>query len=137
MDTSVHHTAHSAYQLHYHLVWIPRYRKKVLLEPLESRLKAIFTEVAEKYTFRILAVEIMPDHVHLFVGAPPKYSPSDLVRLFKGTSSRLLEKEFPEIIRRHYWGKNATLWAEGYYVGTAGNVSAEVIRRYIEECQGK
>jgi putative transposase len=137
MDTSVHHTAHSAYQLHYHLVWTPRYRKKILFEPLESRLKAIFNEVAEKYSFRVLAVEVMPDHVHLFVGAPPKYSPSELIRLFKGTSSRLLGKEFPEIIRHHYWGKNATLWSEGYYAGTAGNVSAEIIRRYIEECQGK
>jgi putative transposase len=137
MDTSVQHTAHSAYQLHYHLVWIPRFRKKILIEPIESRLKSLFAEIAERYKFRILALEVMPDHVHLFVSAPPKYSPSELVQLFKGISSRVLGKEYPHILRRYYWGKNTALWSAGYYVGTAGNVSAEVIRRYIEESQGK
>lgn len=76
----------------------------------------------------------MPDHVHLFVSAPPKFSPSDLARYFKGISSRRLMQEFPAL-RRQYWGKHATLWAEGYYVGTAGHVSAATIKRYIEECQ--
>ncbi len=76
----------------------------------------------------------MPDHVHLFISAPPKVSPAEIVRLFKGITSRRLKQEFLQI-RRAYWGQNATLWAEGYYVGTAGHVSAEIIKRYIEECQ--
>lgn len=121
------------------MVWIPRYRKRLLVGPVADRLKALFAEISSQYDFEILAVEVlgmrsMHDHVHLFVSAPPRFSPSDLVRYFKGSSSRRLMQEFPAL-RRQYWGKCATLWAEGYYVGTAGHVSADIIKRYIEECQ--
>ena len=134
MPQEVNHSPHSAYVINYHLVWIPRYRKKVLVGPVEARLKELLAEVATQYGFEILAVEVMPDHVHLFVSAPPKFAPAEIVRLFKGITSRKLKKEF-ESLGRQYWGKNATLWAEGYYVGTAGHVSAETIKRYIEESQ--
>ena len=128
--------AHCVYIINYHLVWIPRYRKKILVEPIATRLKQLFREIATQYGFEILADEALrvPDHVHLFVSAPPKFAPAQVVRLFKGITSRRLTREFQQI-RRAYWGPNATLWAEGYYVGTAGHVSAETIRRYIEECQ--
>lgn len=76
----------------------------------------------------------MPDHVHLFVSAPPKFSPADIVRYFKGIMSRRLMQQFPSR-QRQYWGEKATLWAEGFYVGTAGHVSAATIKRYIEERQ--
>ena len=134
MPHKANHSPHSAYVINYHLVWIPRYRKKVLVGPVEVRLKELLAEIATQYEFEILAVEVMPDHVHLFVSAPPKFSPAEIVRLFKGITSRRLKKEF-ESLRHPYWGKNATLWAEGYYVGTAGYVSAETIQRYIEESQ--
>lgn len=68
----------------------------------------------------MLAYEIMPDHVHLFVSAKPKYAPSQIVRLFKGMTSRMLMSEF-EYLRQQYWGEKATLWAESYYIGTAGH----------------
>ncbi len=99
-------------------------------------MKELLAEIAIQYGFEILAVEVMPDHVHLFVSAPPKFAPAEIVRLFKGITSRKLKKEF-ESLRRQYWGEHATLWAEGYYVGTAGHVSAETIKRYIEESQKK
>jgi len=134
MDQNAKHNAHCVYVINYHLVWIPRYRKKVLVEPIATRLKQLFREIATQYGFEIVADEVMPDHVHLFVSTPPKFAPSQVVRLFKGITSRRLTQEFAQI-RRAYWGPNATLWAEGYYVGTAGHVSAETIRRYIEECQ--
>jgi len=153
----VKHNPHCAYQINYHpsagsghrLVWIPRYRKKVLQEPVAERLRAICAEIATELGFavpagrqEVLALEVLPDHVHLFVSCPPPWSPADVVRRFKGRSSRLLMQEFPQL-RRQYWG-GRTLWAEGYYVGTAclqvgrqaGHVSAETIRRYIEESQG-
>jgi putative transposase len=98
-------------------------------------LKQICFEIATELEFEILALEVMPDHVHLFVSCPPKWSPSEIVRRFKGRSSRRLMLEFAQLKRR-YWGKRATLWAESYYVGTAGHVSAETIKRYIEESQG-
>ena len=136
MPQETHHRPHSAYIINYHLVWIPRYRTKFLVGPVEARLKELLAEIATQYGFEILAVEVMPDHVHLFVSAPPKFAPAEIVRLFKGITSRRLKKRF-EILRRQYWGEHATLWAEGYYVGTAGHVSAETIQRYIEESQKK
>jgi IS605 OrfB family transposase len=145
MPQETNHNPHSAYGINCHLVWIPRYRKKVLVGSVEARLKELLAEIATQYGFEIMAVEVtpalacgasVPDHVHLFVSAPPKFSPAEIVRLFKGITSRRLKKEF-ESLRRQYWDKNATLWAEGYYVGTAGHVSAETIKRYIEESQKK
>jgi putative transposase len=141
MPQETHHSPHSAHVIvrtafANHLVWIPRYRKKVLVGPVEASLKELLAEIATHYRFEILAVEGMPDHVHLFVSAPPKFAPAEIVRLFKGITSRQLKKEF-ESLRRQYRGKHASLWAEGYYVGTAGHVSAETIKRYIEESQKK
>ena len=99
--------------INYHLVWIPRYRKKVLGGPITERLKALLQEIADQYGFELLAQEVMPDHVHVFVTAPPKVSPAEIVRLLKGITSRRLKQEFAAI-RRQYWGPKASLWAEGY-----------------------
>ena len=128
MPQEANHRPHSTYIINYHLVWIPRDRKKVLVGPVEARLKELLAEITAQSSFEILAVEGMPDHVHQFVSAPPKFAPAEIVRLFKGIPSRKLKKEY-ESLRRQYWGKNATVWAEGYYVGTAGHVSAETIQR--------
>ena len=114
MPRETNHSPHSAHVINYHLVWIPRYRKKVLIGPVETRLKELLAEIATQYGLEILAVEVMPEHVHLFVSAPPKFSPAEIVRLFKGNTSRRLKEEL-ESLRRQYWGKNATLWAEGWY----------------------
>ncbi len=134
MDQNLRRHPHCVYVINYHLVWIPRYRKQILTGDIETRLKQLLGNIATQYGFEILAQEVMPDHVHLFVSVPPKFSPAEIVRLFKGITSRRLKQEFLQI-RRADWGKNATLWAEGYYVGTAGHASAEIIKRYIEECQ--
>jgi putative transposase len=99
-----------------------------------DRLRELLHEIAAQYGFEVLACEVMPDHVHLFVSAPPKHSPADLAKLFKGIASRRLRQELAEQIRRKIW-KPGTLWSPSYYVGTAGNVSSEVITHYIEECQ--
>ena len=115
-------------------------------------MKELLAEIATQYGFEILAVEVtpalgahevrlrrcasVPDPVHLFVSAPPNFAPAEIVGLFKGITSRRLKKEF-ESLRRQYWGEHATLWAEGYSVGTAGHLSAETIQRFIEESQKK
>ena len=127
----VYHTA-------YHIVWIPKYRKSILVKKVAKRLETLIHEIANKYGFEILAPEIMPDHIHLFVSAHPKFAPATLVKLFKGITARKLFKEFPELkkkLRKKLRGGH--FWIPSYYVGTAGNVSAETIRRYIEECQEK
>lgn len=126
-------TKGAAYNINYHLVWCPKYRRKILTGSISNRLSELFKEIAHKWQVQIIAHEVMPDHVHLFVSAPPKYSPSKLAQLFKGTTSYVLRLEFPEV-KKLIW-KAGTLWSPGYYVGTAGNVSAATIQRYIEECQ--
>jgi putative transposase len=127
MDKTAEKTPHAVYVINYHLVWIPRYRKKVLVGPVAECLKILLSEIAKQYGFEIVAHEIIPDHVHLFVSAPPKFAPAEIVRLFKGITSRRSKQEFA-ILRRQYWGEHATLWAESYHVGTAGHVSAGTIK---------
>jgi putative transposase len=126
-------TKGAKYNLNYHLVWCPKYRRAILKGVIADRLAGLLGEVADKWNLTIIALEVMPDHVHLFVSAPPKYSPAKLAQLFKGTTSYVLRLEFPEV-KQVIW-KAGTLWSPGYYVGTAGNVSAETIRHYIEASQ--
>lgn len=121
-------TRYSVYNLNYHLVWIPKYRRPVLTGEVRDRLLEIFQTVAKQNGMEILAVEVMPDHVHLFVSAPPRHSPAWVVNAFKGTSARWLREWFPHL-RSEIRGR---LWTRTYYVGTAGTVSAETVRRYIE-----
>ncbi len=126
-------TKGAAYNLNFHLVWCPKYRRKILIGLIAARTTELLKEIAKKWGVQVIAQEVMPDHVHLFVSAPPKFSPSKLAQLFKGTTSYVLRLEFPEVKQVIY--KAGTLWSPGYYVGTAGNVSSQTIRRYIEECQ--
>ena len=130
----VKRTKGAVYNINYHLVWCPKYRRHILSGQVADRLRELLDEIAVQYGFEILACEVMPDHVHLFVSAPPKYSPANLAKLFKGITFRRLRQELSEPIRNHIW-KPGTLWSPSYYVGTAGNASSQVIRRYIEECQ--
>jgi putative transposase len=126
-------TKEARYNLNYHLVWTPKYRRAILTDLIASRLVELFKEIAEKWGVQIIAQEVMSDHIHLFVSAPPRYIPAKLAQLFKGTTSYVLRLEFPEV-RQAIW-KEGTLWSPNYYVGTAGNVSTITIQRYIEECQ--
>jgi putative transposase len=114
----------------YHMVWCSKYRRRVLTGIVADRLKEILMTVAVQRELEVIALEVMPDHVHLFASAPPTVSPADLVKVFKGVSARLLLNEFPTLAWRTGRG---TLWAPSYFVGTAGNVSAEAVERYIAE----
>lgn len=135
MDTKhVKATKGARYHINYHLVWCPTFRRPVLVGKVAERLQELLGEIAEKWGFEVLAQEVMPDHVPLFVSAPPKYSPADLSQLSQGATARSLRQEFPAEINKHIW-KVGTFWSPSYYVGTAGHVSADVIKRYILECQ--
>ncbi len=117
-------TRHSRYHIFYHLVWIPKYRKCILSGKVAERVEAILMEIAEDKGLEITGLEVMPDHVHLFVSSPPQHSPSLLVNWFKGISARLYNHRFKD---------GRIRWAPAYYVGTAGTVTKETIRKYIEE----
>ncbi|MBI4145229.1 IS200/IS605 family transposase [Candidatus Woesearchaeota archaeon] len=132
MELGVKSTRNAVYQTAYHAVWIPKYRKRVLTEHVADRLRGVLHEIAQANGFEILALEIQPDHVHLFYSAPPAIAPSLAVQWFKGISARTLFCEFPHLSK--ILGKGH-LWAPSFYIGTAGQVSAATIKRYIERTE--
>jgi putative transposase len=119
-------TAGAVYDLHYHLVWCPKYRRAVLTGAVETRLRALLAEKAAAMEVQIEALEVMPDHVQLFIAAPPTDAPQHLANQFKGSTSRVLRQEFP-----HLRSRLPTLWSRSYYIGSTGHVSEETIKRYI------
>ena len=128
--SSLRRTRHAVYDLKYHFVWIPKYRKLVLRGAVAKRLKEIFQGIAERYGFEIDTMEVMEDHVHLFLVVPPRYAPSEVVNILKSISAKVLFKEFPAL-KKELWG--GELWNDGYFVRSVGDqVTAEVIRRYIK-----
>ena len=116
--------------MHYHLVWCPKYRRPVLTGAVAARLKELVAEKAAAMEVQIEALDVMPDHVHLFLGAPPTDAPQHLANQFKGYTSRVLRQEFP-----HLRSRLPTLWSRSYYIGSAGHVSEETIKQYIASQQ--
>jgi putative transposase len=120
------HAKNKVYLINYHLIWCPKRRKKILIGDIKTRLEQIINEVAREKNTKILALEIMPDHLHLFVSSHPNIPINNLIRAFKGRSSNLLRKEYPDLL------KLPSLWTHSYFVSTAGNVSNETIQKYID-----
>ena len=128
--SAVKRAKHAVYDLKYHFVWIPKYRKLILKETVAESLRTIFYGIAERYEMEIDTLEAMPDHVHLFLMAPPKCSPSQVVQTLKSVSARELFSRHPEL-RETLWG--GELWSNGYFVRSVGDeVTADMIRRYIK-----
>lgn len=121
--------AHTTHRLMYHLVWVPKYRKRVLHGKIADRLKELFCECADMNRWQIEELNIQNDHVHILIQMNPDVSVSKMVQLFKGSSSKAIREEFPEL-REFLWGKN--FWAEGYFAETAGQVNETKIREYIK-----
>lgn len=126
----IRRTRGAVYDLKYHLVWVPKYRRMVLRGRVAERLKEIFAGIAARYEFEIDTQEVMDDHVHVFLSAPPRYAPAEVVQILKSVSARLIFQEFPEV-KRVLWG--GELWNDGYFVRSVGDqVTAAVIRKYIQ-----
>ena len=127
----ISHAAHKVYEIRYHIVICVKYRRKMLLQ--EDRiffLKWILSEIEERYNIRFDTVGTDGDHVHLFIDAAPKYSPSELFRIVKSITARQLFEKFPDI-KRDLWG--GEFWNDGGYIGTVGEgTTADIIRRYIQ-----
>lgn len=115
------------YSCKYHVVWCPKYRRKVLVNGVDVRLKELLHEVVSETTGELLEVEVMPDHVRVLVEIDPQYGIAKLVRNMKGRSSRFLRQEFP-------WLKSRlpTLWTNSYFISTIGDASVSVVEQYIE-----
>jgi len=115
------------YSCKYHVVWCPKYRRKVLVDEVATRLRGIIIEQARMQDADVIEMEIMPDHVHLLVEVDPQYGIHRFMKNVKGVSSHILRKEF-----KHLTTKLPTLWTNSYFVSTVGGAPLKVIKQYIE-----
>lgn len=125
----INKTRHARYALNLHIVWIPRYRRPIL-GPYRESLADILHSIANERGWDVLATEVMPDHVHLFVSVPPTMAPCEVVKVFKGQSGRKLLMKHPELVRKRDYA--SSFWAPSYFVASAGEVSSDTIRAYIK-----
>ena len=123
--------AHTKYDLKYHFVWCPKYRKMVLSGNIGKYISHLIYEIAERYDLEVVELAVMEDHVHLFVSANPDDSPSRLIQMIKSITARELFKRFPGI-KRQLWG--GAIWERGYFVMSSGTgTTDEMIQQYIKE----
>jgi len=115
------------YSCKYHVVWCPKYRRPVLLKPVDARLKRIIQETAAARRSEVIELEVMPDHVHLLIEVEPQYGIHRMIREIKGISSRVLRREFPSLATRL-----PTLWTNSYFVSTVGGSPLAIVKQYIE-----
>lgn len=111
----------------YHIIFCPKYRRKVLREPIADRFKQIVMSMQEEQNFYVLGMEVMPDHVHLLLDIDPTIGVNVVVARIKGKTAHILNREFPELTR-----KLPTLWTRSKFIATVGSVSLEVVKKYIE-----
>lgn len=121
------HANKVVYLTQYHLIWCPKYRRDILVNSIKDRLEEIIKNVCAERQMKIKALEIMPNHVHLFVSISYQHAPFKIAHWVKGRSSNLLRKEFPEL------RKMPTLWSRSFFLASIGNVSGKTIKRYIED----
>ena len=126
--------SHSVYDIKYHVVWATKYRHKVLHGQVALRLRELIRQSCESRGVVIVRGSISKDHVHVLLSSPPAFAPAKIVQYLKGRSSRMLQDEFVELKRR-YWGQ--PLWGRGYFCGTVGAVSEEMIKSYVENQGGE
>ena len=123
------HAPHTVYHHNYHIVWITKYRYKVLQGTLRLRIRELIAQVADEMNVKIINGVLSSDHIHVLVSIPPHITVSEFVQKAKGRSSRKIQQEFPEIKKR-YWGRH--FWGRGYFSSTSGNVTDEIINAYID-----
>ena len=122
--------AHTKHRVMYHIVWLPKYRRRVLRGAIAERIKELLQECADVNRWRIDELNIQPDHIHLIVQLRPDISVSRAVQLFKGKSSRLIRQEFSQL-SEFRWG--SSFWSDGFFVETVGKVDLEKIKSYVRE----
>ena len=123
------HSAHAVWDIKYQLVWITKYRYKVLRGEVAERARDLLRQICQAREVVIIRGAVSPDHIHMLVSSPAHLAPAKLVQYLKGRSSRRLQEEFPHL-RKRYWGQH--LWARGYFCATVGAVDEETIKDYIE-----
>lgn len=120
------------YKNQYHIIFCPKYRRKVLINGIDERLKEILYDIAEEIDVEIKALEVMPDHVHMFIEFDPRINLHNVVKRLKGRSSHILREEFPSLKK-----KLPSLWTRSYFSCTIGHISEETIKQYVESQKNK
>lgn len=115
-----------AYKNQYHIIWCPKYRRPVLSDGIDARLKEVLFDVARDMDFNIKALEVMPDHVHIFIDLDPRVPPHKAIKTMKGRSARILREEFPCLKTRM-----PSLWTRSYFLCSVGHVNENTIQKYI------
>lgn len=128
----VRRTRHAAYEICYHFVWVSKYRRSVLVGDIPQRLAVLLHEKAQEMGGEIIDLAIQPDHGHLFGMFPPTIAPHQIMHGLKGYTAFTLRNAFP-----HLKSRVPNMWTRSYYVGTAGNVSAQTTQRYIDAQKGR
>ena len=122
------HSNTTIFNISYHIIWCPKYRRKVLVNEVEDRLKTLLVEKAKEIGCEISIQEVIPDHVHIFIKTKPTLAPHYIVQQLKGYTSRILRKEFPKLKSRI-----PTLWTRSYYCESIGHISEETVKKYIND----
>ena len=125
---------HCSFELHVHLVFVTKYRRKVFTKEILQNLKIMFSKICSDFDSQLVELDGERDHVHLLVNYPPKVSVSKLVNSLKGASSRMIRKKGYPTIQKSLWGQN--LWSRSYFAGSCGGAPIEIIRKYIEQQAG-
>ena len=129
MSEEYSRSSHAVYDIKYHVIWVTKYRYKILGGKISYRLRELIRQGCEARGIKVVTGNIRKGHIHLLLSCPPNLAPSKVIQYLKGRSSRLLQEEFPELKKR-YWGQH--LWARGYFCATVGSVTEEMIKQYIE-----
>ena len=134
MMRSYRRNSHSKYDLKVHLIWIPKYRKRVLIGKVAERTRDLLRQICMEHEVHIVSGKVAPDHVHMFVSYRPQQALSKLIQYLKGSSSRILLQEFAHL-RKQFWGRH--FWSRGYMAISSGNITDEMIHQYIDEQEGE
>lgn len=131
MNARWKHSSTCIYNIGYHIIWCPKYRKRIIVGNVEIRLKEILLDKAIAIGCTIDTMETMPDHIHLFIKAPPTIAIAKIVQMLKGYTAYMLRKEF------YHLNRMKSLWARSYYCETVGHISQQTVTRYIQEQKQK
>ena len=126
--------AHTKTDLKLHLIWIPKYRKKVLTGQVAIRTRDLLRQIAIEHELEIISGKVAKNHIHMFISYRPTQNISKIMQWLKGISSRILLQEFAYLSKK-FWGRH--LWARGYLAVSSGNITDEMIQQYIEEQEGE
>jgi putative transposase len=127
-------TSHSKYELKAHLIWVTKYRYKVLVNDIKFRIRELIRQCCDASDIHIIRGHVSSDHVHLYISYPPQLSVTEIVKSIKGRTSRRIQAEFPELSKK-YWGQH--FWSIGYAAFSAGDITDEMIKEYVKNHQDK